>query len=403
MNWKLNSRWMLILLLGMACPLPDTQSFAQGTTVFTYQGQLRDGGTNANGTYTMVFKLYDAVSGGNQIGGTVTNSPTLANGLFTVNLDFGAGVFDGNSRWLDITVRAGAGTPETLAPRVQVLPAPYALYATSANAITLGITNLIGSNVVSVDYWNAGVPVDPSHDFVFADNSVAQMVVHPNGQGVSFAGNVSSIATFHGDGSGLTNISAIPNMRVFDTPGTNQFVVPTDITRVMVELWGGGGGGGSAISFGWGPGGGGGGYGKGIFSVIPNTTNQITVGYGGASDGRGGSSSFDNRITAEGGSNLVGADYLNAPIGGQGGGSDGPVNIMGGSGSCYRNISTSVKNGGDGGNAACGGSGGNGDGGAGAEAGKVPGGGGGGGRMIFNMTNAVPGAPGGHGRVVVTW
>ena len=44
--------------------LTAPQSHAQGTTAFTYQGQLRDGGTNANGTYTMTFKLYDAVSAG---------------------------------------------------------------------------------------------------------------------------------------------------------------------------------------------------------------------------------------------------------------------------------------------------------------------------------------------------
>jgi hypothetical protein len=57
---------------------------AQETTAFTYQGQLRDGGTNANGAYTLVFKLYDAASGGNQIGAAVTNSPILVNGLFRV-------------------------------------------------------------------------------------------------------------------------------------------------------------------------------------------------------------------------------------------------------------------------------------------------------------------------------
>jgi len=79
------------------------QAAAQGTTAFTYQGQLRDGGTNANGTYTMIFKLYDSLSGGNQIGSGITNSPTLANGLFSVNLDFGAGAFNGSARWLDIT------------------------------------------------------------------------------------------------------------------------------------------------------------------------------------------------------------------------------------------------------------------------------------------------------------
>jgi hypothetical protein len=109
---------------------------AQGTTTFTYQGQLHDGGTNANGAYTMIFKLYDAGTSGNQIGGTITTSPTLANGLFSVNLDFGNG-FSGAARWLDITVTNG-GTTQELSPRVQLLPAPYAEFAAVAATVTNG-------------------------------------------------------------------------------------------------------------------------------------------------------------------------------------------------------------------------------------------------------------------------
>src|SRR6266446_3742207 len=90
------------LPLFMAVLLTVSHSLAQQTTAFTYQGQLRDGGTNANGAYTMIFKLYDEVSGGVQIGSTLASSPTLANGLFSVNLDFGAGAFNGSARWLDI-------------------------------------------------------------------------------------------------------------------------------------------------------------------------------------------------------------------------------------------------------------------------------------------------------------
>ena len=123
---------MLALLAGI------NQAAAQGTTAFTYQGQLRDGGTNANGTYNMTFKLYDALSGGNQIASAITNSPTLANGLFTVNLDFGAGAFDSIGRWLDITAQSGTSAPETLTPRVQVLPAPYAIFAATAATVTNG-------------------------------------------------------------------------------------------------------------------------------------------------------------------------------------------------------------------------------------------------------------------------
>ena len=136
MKTKLHS-----LFIGLALFAGIKQVAAQGITTFTYQGQLRDGGTNANGAYTMFFKLYDAVTGGNQIGSTLTSSPTLANGLFTVDLDFGGGGFDGSARWLEITVQAGASAPETLAPRVQVLPSPYAIFAGAAANLSGGAWN----------------------------------------------------------------------------------------------------------------------------------------------------------------------------------------------------------------------------------------------------------------------
>jgi hypothetical protein len=127
-------KWLALFALAIF-NLQFSTAFAQGTTAFTYQGQLHDNGTNANGNYTMIFSLYDAVTSGNQIGSTITTSATLANGLFSVNLDFGSGGFNGSARWLDITVTNGPDTQE-LSPRVQLLPSPYALYAAVAATVT---------------------------------------------------------------------------------------------------------------------------------------------------------------------------------------------------------------------------------------------------------------------------
>ena len=43
---------------------------------FTYQGQLKASGNPANGQYDFTFALYDALSGGTQVGSTVTVSGT---------------------------------------------------------------------------------------------------------------------------------------------------------------------------------------------------------------------------------------------------------------------------------------------------------------------------------------
>ncbi len=107
------------------------------TTAFTYQGRLTAGSNAANGAYGMIFMLYDAVTNGNQVGAAITNSATLTNGLFSLNLDFGAGAFNGKDRWLDITITNG-GTTQELSPRTQVLPVPYALFSAVAATVTNG-------------------------------------------------------------------------------------------------------------------------------------------------------------------------------------------------------------------------------------------------------------------------
>lgn len=117
----------ILLLLPAAAPL--TAQTGLGTTV-TYQGQLKNGGAPANAPHKMVFRLFDALNGGNQVGPTLTfdgiggNPPPVQvmGGLFSVQLDFGALAYNGEDRWLEITVE---GT--TLAPRQRLTAAPYAL------------------------------------------------------------------------------------------------------------------------------------------------------------------------------------------------------------------------------------------------------------------------------------
>jgi hypothetical protein len=101
---------------------------------FTYQGRLIEAGSPAQGEYDFQFELYDEPVDGNQLNGTIeVNEVNVSDGYFTVLLDFGAGVFNGDARWLDIGVRHGAledpNTYADLEPRQEVTPTPYALYA----------------------------------------------------------------------------------------------------------------------------------------------------------------------------------------------------------------------------------------------------------------------------------
>ncbi len=98
-------------------------------TAFTYQGRLTNSSGAVNGTCDLEFKLYDDAAAGTQIGSTQTKTNvTVTNGVFTVALDFGVSAFNGDARWLAISVRcpAGSGSYTPLTPRQPLTPAPYA-------------------------------------------------------------------------------------------------------------------------------------------------------------------------------------------------------------------------------------------------------------------------------------
>ena len=131
MNYKSTA-----LLLAQFVLLLQTAFGASLGTSFTYQGRLSSGTNAVTGLYDLTFGVWSAATGATQVGSTLTNAAVGAtNGLFTVTLDFGAGVFNGSDRWLEVGVRTnGSGSFATLAPRQALSPTPYAQYAPSAGA-----------------------------------------------------------------------------------------------------------------------------------------------------------------------------------------------------------------------------------------------------------------------------
>lgn len=107
---------------------------------FTYQGQLKSGGTPYTGSADMQFTLYDdPVSGSVVAGPFAAGNVPVQNGLFTTTVDFGSTAFTGKARWLEIGVvtPAGGGPYTPLSPRQELTPTPYALYAQSGSATAL--------------------------------------------------------------------------------------------------------------------------------------------------------------------------------------------------------------------------------------------------------------------------
>jgi hypothetical protein len=172
----------LLALLFMSC----SSAVVAQTTAFTYQGRLTDGGTPANGTYDLQFTLYNASSAA--IGSPLAREDvTVTNGVFTVQLDFGASVFtNGQASTLEIGVRPGAATGAftILSPRQPITATPYAIQTLNAsqlggvaanqylqtNGNGSGLTNLNAGNITTGALNNSRLGLIPTANI--ADSAV---------------------------------------------------------------------------------------------------------------------------------------------------------------------------------------------------------------------------------------
>lgn len=124
------------LLAFLSCALAAPLIWAQMPlgTEWTYQGRLDSGGEAYNGLADFDFSLWDAPIDGNQVGTTIAlSSVTVADGLFTVELDFGLTAFGGDGRWVEMAVSSDGLNFTTLSPRQKISAAPYALFALTGN------------------------------------------------------------------------------------------------------------------------------------------------------------------------------------------------------------------------------------------------------------------------------
>jgi hypothetical protein len=203
-------RTALPVLVGLALAGGSFRALAATAAppnLMTYQGYLVDANgaplaptTPAN--YPVTFRIYDASQAGALIW-TEQQIVTVDKGNFSVLLGEGSAVgaelrpplsnvFGGaanaasaSDRFIDITVTIG-GSPVLIAPRLRLVPAPYAFLAASAN-------NLVQPNGSTVVSYAGG-----------------QVTVAGN---LAASGTLSATGKISGDGSGLTLTAAqIPNL-----------------------------------------------------------------------------------------------------------------------------------------------------------------------------------------------
>lgn len=111
-----------------------TFAAAQAQTTLTYQGRLDDGGVAMDGNVDLHFTLFDASTGGQQVGNSIfVGGVPVVDGLFQIDLDFGSAAFETSPLWLQVAVEG-----DVLTPRQQLKAAPYAI-----NAINGGIETVL--------------------------------------------------------------------------------------------------------------------------------------------------------------------------------------------------------------------------------------------------------------------
>lgn len=193
--------------------LATTAAFGQGNA-FNFQGRLNDGSNPANGAYDLQFRLFNAITGGTQIGATVSRpNTTLINGVFSVTLDFGVAAFNSpDNVFIEIGVRPNGSTNAytILGPRQQLTVVPYAIrarnstfadLATNATNATYAQTSISANNALSL------ISI-PGGEFVTKTNGGAdfirnQTTIQPN-----------SNFNISGNGTVGSNLSVVGNVLI---------------------------------------------------------------------------------------------------------------------------------------------------------------------------------------------
>ena len=200
--------------------LEQTKLSTTAPMLLQYQGCLTDPGTGgpvADGSYTMVLRLYGEPSGGKVLWAEAKDVP-VQDGLFSTVLGditpLSQGLFNGSSLWLAIKV----GADEEAVPRQQVLPVAYALSLVPGAAVqansgkaalsignsgtgpalqTAGSVDVDGDLTVSGAVHNPGIVTqyefdDHIYGGMHSGRAIAFGVIDENGGILSSSANVSS-------------------------------------------------------------------------------------------------------------------------------------------------------------------------------------------------------------------
>lgn len=238
--WRRSVRLFLVLVVTAVTP-----RLALAASAFTYQGRLQQNDAGLTGTCNMRFQLFDALTAGNQVGGTVGPLPVeVAGGLFTVSLDFGGPALGSGSRWLEIGVECPPSSGLVLlAPRQPLTAAPYAFFADSVAAGAVGAVQLKDGAITTAKIANGAITnaqidtatVQRRVAGTCAANSAVSQINSDGTVGCMTPGDIAGVTA----GTGLTGggqAGAITLNVDFDSNGSTTKVARGDHDHIG-DLW----------------------------------------------------------------------------------------------------------------------------------------------------------------------
>ncbi len=196
------------------------------TETFTYQGRLSDNAALADGFYDFQFRLFRDAAATALLGNVITRSNVeVVDGLFTVTVNFGGAglLFDGDRRWLELSVRtAGSGSYTALSPAQEITAAPHATFSSFA-----GFAEMAEASMGDLtDAYNNGSILDAASGPLQILNSAgglfdpATLQLGTNGGG---AGGALIITSSNGNEAVVAEAlgsSNSGNLQVFNATGT---------------------------------------------------------------------------------------------------------------------------------------------------------------------------------------